>query len=396
MNEIVSLLRSFHTRLDGLETQMKGIFDVQIPISDIGVKDVISITCRISKHVGDDLVQYLQKNQVTNANVFSSPHFKKKNGWSFTSAVLTDEILFRERSNGQKCKLVVCKGLLKGPGMSQTIEAALKFRQVESENLHFSEQEAGHALHIDRNEKVRIMFPEFYCMFQVLVKKNESYQLWECIASELLDEIPQTLIYSDPVSMYLPAFRLLQKMHTLGYIHSDAHSGNFMLRPSTGNMLMIDQDEIMQISSEPTVAKFMQIMDYWMLLYHNNPYIRFLRHVPSADPAINAVFKGYSKMRALFPPYGYTWYRDWSDQDTQQYLSREAATHPVTKMTYWDYLKSVKITDIDAEFEKAFSSKRYMEYIQEIAVFALNREKKPNDRRPPARQEDYGSNDILV
>ncbi len=402
MDEVLSLMQSLHVRLDKLEASMKGIFDIEVAIKHTDSLKKIKLRCSITGPVKDDLVIALKRVKEVTVMGFTCPSFKTKNKWEIDEIELKDEILYRDSSNGQDCLLLVCKGVCRSRQSGSSKELALKFRRVEKEkrNEHFSEQEAAHALLVDQNNGMRPLFSRLYCVSRVMIQTAKGeVQLWECIGSELMREYPYSQILADPARFYSAACRLLKKMHESGYIHSDAHQGNFMLQMGEPpKLLMIDQDEIKKLSDNPTVSKFMQIMDYWMLLYHGNPYIYVYDKISQTNQAVIQIFRGVKMLSALFPPVGFVNYRDWTDQDIKMVLTSKLATHPVEGKSYWDFLEETSTEAIDDEFEHAFSTKTFMVGINATCVTIVEANRKPtaSERRDRDNTRYEESDDTML
>jgi len=308
----------------------------------------------------------LKANKITRGQIFTTPTFITKNKWRIKELDLTKELLYRNLSNGQPCTLLVCKGRCSGIISSQTIDIALKFRKVEEQNEHFSEQEAINALHVDKNKNIRVLFPDLYCFARVVIQlPSGRKQLWECIGTELLKEIEYDFIVENQ-SFYPDSFRLLKKMHSYGYIHGDAHRGNFMQKNRTNAIILIDQDEILPLSSNSTFSKFMQIMDYHMLMFWNNPFIRLYNDATkfrSFSSIALILFQFSDEMSVLFPPFAGRDYLSWTHADARRLLDNDTSRHPKTKKTYWEFINGITVEDIDNTFEKTFRSVQRMELI---------------------------------
>lgn len=368
MNKVLSLMKRFHVRLDSLEANMKEIFDVEIPVKDTDSLLSVNITCSIKKQVKDELVQFLKTNVVTKGTVFTSPRFAASKIWIIREIELTEELLFRRTSNGLNCDLVICKGVARGRIKSQFVNMALKFRKVEQHNIHFSEQEALHTLDVDRNTKLCQLFPILYCLGKVIIEPRKGIrQIWECIGTEIMDEIPWSRVLEDP-SFFYDCFNLLKKMHAYGYVHGDAHCGNFMQTVKTKAIIMIDQDEVKPLHVDPVFSKFMQIMDYAMLMYWNNPFIGVYKDIQdlnkiSEDNAALLFFKSNNRMSVLYPPFFGSRYLNWTLEDCKRLLDNDTVRHPVTKKTYWQFVDGLNMADIDAMFEITFKSTKKMKMI---------------------------------
>lgn len=163
-------------------------------------------------------------------------------------------------------------------------------------------------------------------------------------------------------------------------------------------LLMIDQDEIKKLSDNPTVSKFMQIMDYWMLLYHGNPYIYVYDKISQTNQAVIQIFRGVKMLSALFPPVGFVNYRDWTDQDIKMVLTSKLATHPVEGKSYWDFLEETSTEAIDDEFEHAFSTKTFMVGINATCVTIVEANRKPtaSERRDRDNTRYEESDDTML
>ena len=364
MDKIVSLMQDLHIRLDRLESSLEGIFDVEIPISETDSVYAVNIKCSIREAVKDDLTSCLKANKITRGQIFTTPTFITKNKWRIKELDLTKELEYRDTSNGFPCKLVVCKGRCTGIISSQSIDIALKFRKVEEQNEHFSEQEAINALHVDKNKNIRVLFPDLYCFARVVIQlPSGRRQLWECVGTELLKEVDNNLVTTKQ-SFYPDGFRLLQKMHSYGYIHGDAHRGNFMQRIRTNEIILIDQDEILPLSSNSTFSKFMQIMDYHMLMTWNNPFIGLYHDTEEIEHASSTAFRLFrfnETMSVLYPPVAGRDYLNWTHVDAKRLLDNDTVRHPKTKKTYWEFLNGITVADINKTFEQMFRSVRQME-----------------------------------
>jgi len=366
MDKIVSLMQDLHIRLDRLESSLEGIFDVEIPISETDSVYAVNIKCSIREAVKDDLTSCLKANKITRGQIFTTPTFITKNKWRIKELDLTKELEYRDTSNGFPCKLVVCKGRCTGIISSQSIDIALKFRKVEEQNEHFSEQEAINALHVDKNKNIRVLFPDLYCFARVVIQlPSGRRQLWECVGTELLKEDEYDAVLTNPL-FYIECFRLLQKMHLYGYIHGDAHRGNFMKKIRTNAMILIDQDEILPLSSNSTFSKFMQIMDYHMLMFWNNPFMSLYNdseNLESMSATAFRLFKFNDKMSVLYPPVAGRDYLNWTHRDAKRLLDNDTVRHPNTKKTYWDFLNRITTDEINNAFEKMFRSVKLMSIV---------------------------------
>jgi hypothetical protein len=350
-------------RLDTLQQKLGDIFAVQVPIKATRDVERVEFRCRDVSWARSPVIKYIQSSAPVLGLIFTNSHFEDEYGWRIKRIELLDELTYRETSNGNACRLAVCRGECKGYNDSKSMQAAFKFRMVETANEHFSEKEASHAILVDMNPEVRKLFPELFCLAKVITEEEGRRRLWECIGTQLLNENSETRRSTDPFFM-LECFRLLKKLHSLGYIHGDAHGRNFMEDIATRRILLIDQDEIRPLSTNPTVCKYMQILDYLMLLFWNNlhidyTYILETRKQPAniQSPLFEAgvlFFQEYTPMSVLFPPFGAWYHRKKTDDMIELDLKSKYAT--VKNSTYWRFLASLDTSEIDAKFEEVFTS----------------------------------------
>ena len=162
-------------------------------------------------------------------------------------------------SNGIPCRLTVFKAQF------GSIRMAVKFREVEPENSDMWETEGIHAIHTEHTEGITDLFPRLYCFIDLVGRYQ---QHWEAIGTEYLTEITDEMIVGD-ASLFVRCYEQLTSLHKQGYSHGDPHLNNFML-DTTRQVKLIDQDEIQLLPDDPTMSKYVRILDYLELLFWNN------------------------------------------------------------------------------------------------------------------------------
>jgi len=208
-------------------------------------------------------------------------------------------------------------------------------------------------------------------------------------------------------TFYHQCFLLLKNLHSKGFIHGDAHRGNFMVRPgeffdsTNPKVCMIDQDQIEalpeNILQNKALRNYLQILDYHELLYHANPHCSYISDDPNALISIDKeswkLCKFGSVLNVFFIPFGFLLHRKANmlqqqpteyhttekrhaiiTQDLRRYVHRESGKR------YWDFLQSIDTDEIDRHFQATFqtiASIKYMETYIRRALRVINNPPQP-------------------
>lgn len=183
---------------------------------------------------------------------------------------IQQELYYRARSNAVPCENMIVKvnvsvqiqdkefvnGRATGSYLQrppQVLTYIAKFRKVPPDQPAteptMTEVEVRKALMISENLRTRGMFPKirFVCSF------SDGINVWEGV---MLDELENlTMEQRTSQHFYSAAFYLMKELHATGYIHGDAHTGNFMklrrfaVPPYPGDIQLsfIDWDQLFEL-----------------------------------------------------------------------------------------------------------------------------------------------------
>ena len=271
---------------------------------------------------------------------------------------LSQLIMEKSLSNGDDCKLNVFQARMGEFNM------VLKFREVNTElkNEKFSEKEGNKAMNTEYDENIRYLFPRLYCMVDFYVNSSPPSH-WEAIGTEILSEL--TVDDRSQPLFYSHCYTVLRQLHRGGYAHRDPHGGNFM-KNSRNHIKLIDQDEIIPLpTNRPTLAKFLQILDSIELLFWNNFYCEVF---PNTDfnKKVALWHMAYTYSPTHTPhlvPYGYVYYKKLNNLDKMEDFLQNLVERKQGK-TYWMYLESVTLEDIQTYFYRIFSTIKNMQEMQ--------------------------------
>ena len=379
-------MQQLHVCLDRFEHSLGAVFNASIPITESEIVSDVQLQCTANpvwRSVTIELVNAIQSETTEKkAQIWTNKKFIDSTGGFNIRQIFMNEVLYyREQSNGEPCKLVVFNCICRNREGSRyntrynSRPMLLKFRKVEAatSNERFTEIEGSNAMMIDRTPGLCDLFPALFCLVRLEIAVGpQSNELWEGIGMELLDSSPRVQQQQDE-TFYRKCFEELCKLHAFGYIHGDAHIGNFVRNPETGAARLIDQDDIIKLQSkEDTMSKYKQILDFIELLYWANPYIT-APDVNRFDLDMHQVFGAHPDLSVLFPPFGFIGHRMGMDDIMERDLTSAAASKIVmvgshrrrgrqTKKTqnYWRFVSSLTVQDIEEEFARVFQSPEQM------------------------------------
>ena len=359
MNSFVSLLSATHTRIEAIENVVWPPTNTQIESTMQPVRLTFSpkiikyFRYYLQKSKDPDLWRALFSNKAQ-AKIWVNPSITGLRGQTevFIQRFITDG----EKSNGFACKLTVFQAQI-GP-----FRMALKFRQktfYEGASETMAEIEGNNAMITEQNRSIRNLFPRMYCCI-ALVTPEELHR--EAIGTEYLDEIPRELLLTRPMLLAM-CYDRLSELHQRGFSHGDPHLGNFML-DSDGRVRLIDQDEIQKLPKDPTLSKYIKILDYIELLFWFNPLCDPFPHLKDDQKQDTSWYRcayqaSYDKHRIFLTPYGFLAHKNGNHQDSQwaEQVIRDLKDirTQVKGKTYWEYLESINNIDIDSIFFKIFN-----------------------------------------
>ena len=319
---------------------------------------------------------------------------------------ITEHITSTDQSNGiENSDMVVFKGSM-GP-----ISMAIKFREVTAALTDLAENEANNAIKTHHNQEIKHLFPTLYFIMNLTSTLPSGQSVvWDVIGTELLDPVG-TLLMTD--TFYHQCFLLLKNLHSKGFIHGDAHRGNFMVRPgeffdsTNPKVCMIDQDQIEalpeNILQNKALRNYLQILDYHELLYHANPHCSYISDDPNALISIDKeswkLCKFGSVLNVFFIPFGFLLHRKANmlqqqpteyhttekrhaiiTQDLRRYVHRESGKR------YWDFLQSIDTDEIDRHFQATFQTIASIKYMETYIRRALRVINNPPQHIQPYRQ----------
>ena len=287
---------------------------------------------------------------------------------------LQEEILARLISNGKDLPMVVCLAQLD----SNPTHIVIKFRRCEiftpgyildekqKEIEEATEKEGRNMINTFEDPAIKDLFPKIECIGDVDI--SPKYK-WEFIGSQELLEIKDTEWDSD---WSLPeCFSLVKKLHDAGYSHGDCHLGNFMKvqqsdpnKQTTNGLIMIDQDEIMNISAlDKDIKNFRIIMDYNMLFIWNR-FCNFFTEKYKQKYDMNAVcyrlfkvYRGTPKMMPVITPWAFYHKFDGRVESYRTYIDY----YPEYKL----YLESLSVDEIDDFYSELSNDKKKLQQLNQ-------------------------------
>lgn len=304
---------------------------------------------------------------------------------------ITEHITSRNESNGiPDSSIAVFKGRI------GTVNLAIKFREVTPTHQDLAEKEANHAVKTHKNDSIKPLFPTLYFIMNLTFKPADGFPpvVWDVIGTELLSPVGD-LIQKD--TFYHQCFLLLKQLHSHGFIHGDAHWGNFMVRAdqtfdgTNPKVCMIDQDMIEQLPNDnKALQNYLQILDYQELLYHANPHCcRFHDNEKvkiSIDEKSTELCDEQERLGIFFLPFGYLQHRTATilQIEPSQYHATAPRRAAITKQlrtyvhkksgtNFYQYLNKIDTTQIDNTFEKFFKKTQSMRNLQTYIRTELQR-----------------------
>lgn len=287
---------------------------------------------------------------------------------------LEKEILARLESNGMDLPLVVCLAQLD----SNPTRIVIKFRRYQiytpsyklnkeqKELEEATEKEGRNMINTLNDIAIRDLFPKIECIGDVDVSLRYK---WEFIGSQELLEIDHTEWDSD--WSFPECFLLLKKLHDAGYSHGDCHLGNFMKVPlsepnkqTPHGLIMIDQDEIMNISTvDKDIKNFRIILDYNMLFvwsrfcdFFTRKYNRG-RNMDKVCHKLFKLYKGTPKMMPVITPWAFYDKFDSQVQDFRKMIDK----YP----DYKRYLESLSVDQIDDFYRELSNDKAKLQKLKQ-------------------------------
>lgn len=295
---------------------------------------------------------------------------------------ITEHITSRNESNGiPDSSIAVFKGRM------GTVNLAIKFREVTPTHQDLAEKEANHAVKTHKNDSIKPLFPTLYFIMNLTFKPADGFPpvVWDVIGTELLSPIGD-LIQQD--TFYHQCFLLLKELHSHGFIHGDAHRGNFMVRAdqrfdeNNPKVCMIDQDMIEELPDDnKALRNYLQILDYQELLYHSNPHCcRFHDNEKvkiSIDEKSTDLCDGQERLGIIFLPFGYLQHRTatilqvelpkyHATEPRRAAIAKQLRTyvHKNSRTTFYQYLNTIDTAYIDNKFEMFFMKTQSMRSLQ--------------------------------
>ena len=350
--------------LSKLNAHLDALVDVTFPPDGQKIKDamkdaVLTLPSSISFHMIDTHLEKALKCKQTIAKIWLNPNIPELQDIAPITLKLLSLVHQKEFSNGVLCRLTVFKAEF------GSIQVAVKFRKVEEENQAMSETEGIHAIHTEHTEGIRELFPRLYCFID-LVDRHKDH--WEAIGTEHLTNITDEMIVGD-VSLFERCYEQLKLLHNRGYSHGDPHLNNFML-DTRRQVKLIDQDEIQLLPEDPTMSKYVRILDYLQLLFWNNPLCNPFWNCRTVDQLMQQhqlAYKGsFDCHRIFITPYGFLKHRQGNYHDTEWLEAvRRDLNDEQTKIrgkTYWQYLEG--LNNLEASISHIMKS---MERIEEVS-----------------------------
>jgi len=229
-----------------------------------------------------------------------------------------------------------------------------------------------------KDPAIRNLFSKIECIGDVDI--SPTYK-WEFIGSQELLEIKDTDWDSD---WSLPeCFSLVKKLHDAGYSHGDCHLGNFMkVQPSdpnqqtTNGLIMIDQDEIMNISAlDKDIKNYRIIMDYNMLFIWNTFFDFFVEQYDQGND-MNVVcqtlfekYKGTPQMMPVITPWAFYVKFDGTVESYRRNLDK----YPEYKL----YLESLSVDQIDDFYRELSNDKAKLQQLNQDLKTAYDTKRLP-------------------
>jgi len=382
MNKLQFLLNNFQGELNTLENKLGNIFNIPITTIADNLTDV-TITCNPDITTNISFIKQLQLNSLTKTQIWTSQRFKYQfNGCITEIGINKDNINQDLISNGEDCQIITCFGQTKinsssGPNMF------LKFRNLDFKNPIRIEQLNEVAVHnaviIEQLENVRDLFAQLYCMFKLNIPQDGVNQRWECIGTEILENINKT-IYNDP-NIFYGCFMCLKELHSLGFIHGDSHWGNFMFSNKKNKVIMIDTDRFEKLPTHnPTLSKYLQILDYLQLLYWNNLFLSVYKTSENNEYKISRdLYTNHIQFTFLHPPMGFIQHKAAIESIIMNELKSPLSTKTFNNsngtrfnLTYWDFLSSKTEQEINIFFEGVFKLSSQMKTYNQHMIDSLN------------------------
>ena len=284
------------------------------------------------------------------------------NGLSSNTVKITKIIQAKEMTNGLRVPTVICEGTI------DNIQAVFKFRKVMRVTSHLTENEVGNALQINGNEKAQKLFAKLLCVLKITFFD----EIWEATGTELMYE-------TDPSDSTNPLFyeacaQCLKQLHEAGFMHGDAHRGNFMKKfiswgldqSANWKILMIDQDRMQRLpTNDDGLKKFYIICDYCMLLFYGNPLCPSYAQIPgdqlnsTASKVFSAFINEERRFSLLFTPIHPATIENLSTSALLQILTSII----VNGQTYISFIESNSIEDIDDYFKEKFNNAEIIKFI---------------------------------
>ena len=301
---------------------------------------------------------------------------------TFNAVTITEEVMARDSSNGEKCLLIVCRGTF------NNTKVILKFRLVEAISEHATEKETSNALMVQSDKNLDGLFPKLYGVFKVKTEGPLGNKLtWECIMTGPLIELDR----SDRVSCIRQreCVRLLGKLHRCGYVHGDPHFGNFM-KNSAGKAYMIDQDEIRRLPEDERnngiitratnndVSKYMQILDYHQFLFWNNKNCLALNYMDAVggsgyeiELAWRSLWMKTGYFSLILTPFSIMSPKKRSVEEIKMFLQSSSVILD-GKGSFLTFLKEKTVQNIDSRIESFVALKNDMKRINDSLLESWN------------------------
>lgn len=289
---------------------------------------------------------------------------------------MTQELVFSSHTYAQPCPL--CVGLAKltvlnkETGLRTVTVIVVKFRKLlNNQNLNkLTEHEAENAVKTWKTEEIEDLFPRLYFIGQI----QKGTTTWECIGTERMDEKPRDLVTKkSPFECWQGAYDALKRLHAQGYVHGDAHIGNFMVVPKDSHhpvyhpsrIIMIDQDSLMALPTaheDKALRNLLIVCDLVMLFFWNNSYMTFYnRHIDEMGPLMDYISQK-NPDHLLCIPYAYYYAREKTFEELRAMLKAKMTLF----LTYNKLMSTLSTQDIYERFNRYFESPSYAEKVEKV------------------------------
>jgi hypothetical protein len=270
---------------------LQGVEDVQVPSNETVpfARRAQTCTLRIEIRAGNpnpDILQLLGHEPCVMQVWLSTTNLHKV----VTEVVLVEQLVYQNVSFGMACPLCIARAFIAVHNTSThritLFPIVLKLRKITKDADHLTEMEAKKAVRTWETDEIRDMFPYLYLLGKLHTRGGD----FECIGTEGMVPSPINANFqvNDFYFQYMQeAYKLVKRLHQLGFAHGDPHRSNFMMVPKESNhpvfnplrLIMIDQDTLQELphpDQQRDLYNALILKDLSILSYQANPWMPVL------------------------------------------------------------------------------------------------------------------------